>query len=71
MLFGDYIIPQKEELDYLLGFVKFSFFLSEAATASFSSFNYKTVCILGNGYYFFLSRIALTFSAISPIRLYR
>jgi hypothetical protein len=33
MLFGDYIIPQKEELDYLLGFVKFSFFLSEAATA--------------------------------------
>jgi hypothetical protein len=34
MLFGDYIIPQKEELDYLLGFVKFSFFLSEAATAS-------------------------------------
>ena len=35
MLFGDYIIPQKEELDYLLGFVKFSFFLSEAATAPF------------------------------------
>lgn len=43
MLFGDYIIPQKEELDYLLGFVKFSFFLSEAATASFAFLNKETI----------------------------